>query len=104
MVSYTDTAAGTVTFTVLVPGRGERRGKACVARRKHRRKHGRPCNRYRALGTFRHSDRAGTNTFWFTGRVHGRRLHAGSYLLAARASYPGGVRSVPAKAGFRVRG
>ncbi len=35
------------------------------------------------------------NSFWFTGRVRGRRLRAGSYQLEARATYPGGARSAP---------
>ena len=103
-ISYLDAAAGTVTFTVLVPARGERHGKTCVARSRRHPRHGRACKLYKRLGTFRHADRAGANTFWFTGRVHGRRLRAGSYVLEARASYAGGTRSAPAKAGFRVRG
>ncbi len=103
-ISYSDSAAGTVTFTVLVPARGERHGKTCVARSRRRRKHGRACTRYRSLGSFKHADRAGANSFWFTGRVHGRRLRAGSYLLEARATYPGGARSAPVRARFAVRG
>jgi len=51
-----------------------------------------------------HADRAGANSFWFTGRVHGRKLRAGAYVLEARASYPGGGRSAAVKAPFRVRG
>ncbi len=103
-ISYTDSAAGTVTFTVLAPARGERRGKSCVARSKRRHKHGRACTRHSSLGSFKHADRAGADSFWFTGRVHGRRLRAGSYELEARAAYPGGGRSAPVTARFSVRG
>jgi hypothetical protein len=103
-VSYTNAAAGTTTFTVLVPARGERRGKACVARAKHPRRHARSCTRYRKLGSFTHRDGAGANRFWFTGRVHGRKLRRGRYVLEARASYPGGTRSGALKAAFAVKG
>jgi len=102
-ITYTDSAAATTTFTVLLPARGERRGKSCLARSGHRHRHGRACTYYRRLGSFKHADRAGANSFWFTGRVHGRKLRAGSYVLEARASYAGGGSSAAVKAKFRVR-
>jgi len=66
---------------VLRPAPGIRRGRACVKPRRGQR--GRRCTRYVSLGGFRHRDRAGRVSFHFTGRVRGRKLSPGRYLLQA---------------------
>ena len=45
----------------------------------------------------------GVNRFRLTGRLRGRRLREGSYLLTAQATDEDGLVSPPASAGFRVR-
>ena len=82
-IGYTDSAAGTATFTVMRPERGVKRGRDCVKRRRGR--SGRSCTRYVAVGSFSHADAAGQNRFHFTGRVHRRKLAPGRYRLTARA-------------------
>ncbi|HEV3034234.1 MAG TPA: hypothetical protein VGX72_05540 [Solirubrobacteraceae bacterium] len=101
-VSYDDTRAATTTFVVLRPVSGERRGKRCLARASHaRRRHG-ACTRYARVGSFTHSDRAGVNRFYFTGRIARHRLPAGSYRLEVTASYPGGGHSKVVSIGFAI--
>ncbi len=80
-ISYRDTQAATTTFTVLRPRRGIKRARKCVKPR--RGQHGRRCTRYVAVGKFTHRDRAGANSFHFTGRVRGHKLSPGSYRLRA---------------------
>ena len=81
-VSYTDTQAGTTTFTVLrlAPGR-KVKGKCVKARRENRKK--KRCTRMVRVGTFTHVDVAGANGFHFSGRVGGRKLKRGKYRLRA---------------------
>jgi predicted phage tail protein len=55
-----------------------------------------------ALGTFAHSDSAGTNRLRFTGRVHSKRLKPGRYQLRAAALNTSGQISAPSTVGFRV--
>jgi hypothetical protein len=62
----------------------------------------RRCTRRRAVGSVRHTARAGLNRFAFTGRVRGRRLRPGSYRLIGRALDAAGNRSVAEKLSFRV--
>ena len=45
-----------------------------------RRPHAPRCNSYAAVGSFKHSDRAGRNTFRIS-RVNGRKLAPGKYSL-----------------------
>jgi hypothetical protein len=80
-VSYRDTQAAITTFTVLQPRGGIRQGKRCVAAKRGRR--GGRCTRHVALGHFTHRDRAGANSFHFTGRLHGKKLPPGAYQLQA---------------------
>jgi hypothetical protein len=68
-ISYRDTLPALTRLEVL----------RCVA--KHNR-----CTRLRAVASFTHKDRRGTNRLHFTGRVHGRRLTPGRYLLRAIAT------------------
>jgi hypothetical protein len=50
--------------------------------------------RYKKLGSFTHTDAAGTNALRFTGRIAGRTLASGSYRLSASAHSAGGASSV----------
>ncbi len=86
-VSYRDTQAATTTFTVLQPRRGIRRGRSCVKPKRGQR--GRRCTRYVAVGKFTHRDRAGANSFHFSGRVRGRKLAPGTYRLQAVPRFAG---------------
>jgi hypothetical protein len=84
-LTWVDSEAATVKFTVLAPEAGRLNGRSCVplthvnAGHKH-------CTAYRRVGAFKHSDSAGANSGVFTGRVGGRALRAGHYLLQALAS------------------
>jgi PKD domain len=82
LISYSDSAAATTTFTVA---------------RKTRR-HG-----LKTIGRFKHSDVQGSNRFRFSGRVGGHRLTPGSYRLQAVASNIAG-HGPAAFATFSVRG
>ncbi len=83
-VSYSDTVAAQTTLTVLraVPGIRSAHGCTAVAGRlpggKDRR-----CTRFASVGTFTHRDRAGRNSFHFTGRLNGIKLLVGKYRLTA---------------------
>jgi hypothetical protein len=64
---------------------------------------GRSCTRYVPVrGSFRHRDEAGPNTLTFRGRVGGRRLALGRYLLTAVARDAAGNRSQPVRRRFRI--
>lgn len=102
IVTYSDRAAAITRFTVLRGAQGERQGHRCVARSTHRRHRGRRCTRQISLGTFTHADRVGTNSFYFTGRVHRHKLAAGSYRLQAIATYPGGAHSRAVQIAFKI--
>jgi hypothetical protein len=81
-VRYLDSQPATTTLTVLRAARGVKRGGRCV-RRRPRGPAGRPCTRYLSVGSFRHADTAGSNSFRFTGRVRRRKLRPGRYRLQA---------------------
>jgi hypothetical protein len=90
VLSYHDSHAALTKFEVLKSLPGRRRGKSCVALPKaHRR--GTPCKRFISVGNFIHSDGAGGNRFRFTGRVHGRKLAPGDYLLEVTPHNRGGA-------------
>jgi hypothetical protein len=86
-VSYENTQAATTMLTVLRPTRGVRYKGSCVKPSRHR--HGKGCTRWVAVGRFPHSDKAGLNSFHFTGRVYGRKLKPGRYKLRARPRFAG---------------
>jgi CSLREA domain-containing protein len=81
-LSYNDSDVATTTFTVLRPQRGVRKKGHCVAPPKHGHG-GRPCKRLVKVGAFTHVDKAGRNSFRFTGRVSGSALKPGVYELEA---------------------
>jgi hypothetical protein len=101
-VSYTDSQAGTTTFTVLQkqPGRKNSQG---VCARPPRKSHGKPCTRTVRIGSFTHTDSTGANSFRFSGRVNGHRLKPGGYQLQAVARGAAGLTSRPAATGFGVK-
>jgi len=86
-------APTTFTFAALLPGR--LRGKTCVPASRAR--HGRRCVRRRRLsGSFTRTGARGTNTLRFTGRLNGRALRRGDYLITAASE------GAPASARFRI--
>ncbi|HEY7629645.1 MAG TPA: choice-of-anchor Q domain-containing protein [Thermoleophilaceae bacterium] len=99
-VSYRDSLAATTTFTVQVKRSGFRSGKRCVAKRPSHGKAKR-CTLFKSLGSFRHKDKAGKNSFHFTGRARHKALAVGRYRLQAVAR-KSGAKSRKALASFRI--
>jgi hypothetical protein len=100
LVSYSDSLQATTTFMVQRAVFGRLQGAACRAKSKRNRHHKR-CTLYVAVGSFTHSDVAGPNGFHFTGRVAGRALRPGGYLLQAIANNSSGV-GAPTFAAFKI--
>ncbi len=100
-VTYSDTVAATTTFTVERRTTGRFVGGSCVrtTERNHSHKH---CIRLVKIGHFTHADGSGSNRFHFTGRVGGRKLAPGHYLLVAVARNSVGAGPV-VKVGFAVK-
>jgi DNA-binding beta-propeller fold protein YncE len=88
-VSYTDSQASTTTFTVLKPIKGFTRKGRCVAKGPAGKKNAKRCTLYMPAGSFNHTDKAGRNTFHFTGRVRGQKLKPGAYRLQAIPRFAG---------------
>ena len=100
-VSYRDSLGSKTTFTVTAPRPAGRSGKRCPHKR-HLRAHNRKaCARTVTVGKFSHSDKAGANSFHFTGRVKGHALKPGAYELTARPR-AGGKTGKPATVRFHV--
>jgi len=90
IVSFTDSAAATTTFTVLKPTPGYRSGGHCEAHRPAKAsKHVKRCTRWVSVGSFSHDDIAGTNRFRFSGRIGHHPLKPGRYRLQAIARLSG---------------
>jgi hypothetical protein len=83
-VSYRDSQSATTTFTVLRESAGRRQGRAC-RRPSKKNRHARRCTILTRVGSFTHTDRAGLNSFHFSGRIRGHRLAPGVYELEAVA-------------------
>jgi len=80
-ISYTDTQAARSTFVVLAAGQGIKvRGVCTKTPRRGAGKHAVRCVLYTPAASFARTDRAGRNSFRFTG-VRGHKLAAGKYLL-----------------------
>ncbi len=81
-VNYSLSRATPVTFRVQRRKGGRKVGRKCrkPTSRNRRRKR---CN-LTLKGSFAHSGRAGANSFRFTGRLRGRKLRRGRYVLVAR--------------------
>jgi hypothetical protein len=87
------------TFRRKLPGR--KLGRRCVKPTKGNRK-ARRCSRLvRVAGDFTRQSAAGVNAFRFSGRLRGRRLTPGRYLLLATPT-AGGVNGIAAGAPFRI--
>ncbi len=99
-VSYRDSAAVTTRFTVQRALAGRLKGKTC-AKPGPSNKRGKPCTRYTTVGAFTHKDKAGANSFRFTGRVASRALAAGAYRLSAVPG-TGAVRGAAVTATFTI--
>jgi hypothetical protein len=100
-VSYTDSESATTTFTVLRVQPGVTVHGRCVERSGHRRRKASRCTRRHAVGSFRRSDRAGTNRFHFSAVLAGKPLSHGGYVLQAQAAL-GSLRSAAATVSFTV--
>jgi 6-phosphogluconolactonase (cycloisomerase 2 family) len=83
-IAYADTLAATTTFKVL----------RCAGS-------GRRCARRALVGSFSHRDKSGHNGFHFSGRVHGRALAPGRYVIQATARLAGQT-SRAVSAGFTI--
>jgi hypothetical protein len=90
-VTYTDTKAATMKFTVLEMAPGIRAKGRCVAPPRKRSKHAKAkaCTRLIVIGSFSRRDTVGTNSFRFTGRLHGHKLKPSKYRLQAQPTLAG---------------
>jgi len=104
VVTYTDSEAATSTFTVLHRLPGVKRDGRCVApsRRPGSHHHYVSCGRLIALGSFTHADVTGANSFEFTGRVGGRALNVGSYVLSAVPENSAGASGAAVRVAFTI--
>jgi hypothetical protein len=102
-ISYRDSQPAVTTFTVQRRRGGIRIGRTCASptpRPRDRRPHPR-CQRWTAVGTFTHHDRAGANRLHFSGRIGGRRLPPGPCRLIARPAN-GSVLGPSVSTAFRI--
>lgn len=84
-ISYALRAGGRVSFSVQRISRGVRHGKSCLA--PHGGMHGKGCNRRATVrGSFSHTSPAGASSLYFSGRVGGRALAPGRYVLVGLAA------------------
>ncbi len=87
-----------VSFTLSETADTTFRVERCVRRR------GRACAAYGLLrGSFVRGGLGGRNSFYFRGRIGGRKLARGSYRLVATAKDPTGNMGRPKRAAFRIR-
>jgi hypothetical protein len=100
-ITYRDTQRAMTNFTVLRPSPGRMQGSSC-RKPSGRNRRGRRCTILRKLGSFVHDDRAAINSLHFSGRIKGRKLPPGSYLLRAVARDAAGYGGTVSKR-FRVR-
>lgn len=99
-VRYRDSEAGTTSFEVLRLQDGYKKGRSCRALVHGKRpKHTRACTIETGVGSFSRSDRAGSNSFTFSGRMRNRGLRDGEYRLTAKPRYY----AVPGASTVRVR-
>jgi hypothetical protein len=88
-VSFRLNVAGPVAFSVRQRTRGRRNARGRCVRQTPRNRSRRRCTRIVTRGRFPRAGKAGANSFRFMGRVRGRRLKPGRYLLAATPSAGG---------------
>lgn len=102
-LTYTDSAPGVTTFSVLAPKRGFLVSHHCQATEpRHHQGAVRRCTRYLSLGTFTHTDAGGAVHLHFTGRVRRKPLALGHYRLQATARSAAGLASRILFTEFRV--
>ena len=102
-ISWTDSAAATVTLTVARKASGVRRGRSCVAPPRKATKKAKRCTRWIAVkGSLSHRDAPGANRLSWNGRLRGRALAAGGYRLTATPKL-GTVAGAPATKAFTIR-
>jgi len=95
-VTYSLSAAATVTFSIERRLPGRRVGKRCVKQTKANRTKKR-CSRFkRVKGGFTHSGQTGANRFKFSGRIDGKGLKPGRYRLVGKTG------SASKTAGFKI--
>jgi subtilisin family serine protease len=104
-VSYSDSEPALVRFTVWSLRSGFESPDHTCATSAHGRPRagGRRCTRYVKVGSFAHQDRAGRNSFRFSGRIDGRKLASGRYRLQAVPA-SGGRAGVGRVVVFRIVG
>ena len=104
-VTYRVDVPSIVRFTVARTSSGRRQGRGSRARcvrPTSRNRRARRCTRTTTLkGSFTQTAKAGVNSFRFTGRLGGRRLKPGRYLLVA-TPIANGRTGKPVSAGFRI--
>jgi uncharacterized delta-60 repeat protein len=89
-IRYKDSAAATTKFVVQRVLTGVKSGKSCVKRKPG--KKGKSCTRFVTVtGSFSHVDKAGANSFHFTGRMRGHKLAVGKYRLVAQPRNAAGL-------------
>jgi DNA-binding beta-propeller fold protein YncE len=101
-VSYRLSEPATVRFTVERALPGRRVGGRCVKPKRSNR-HAQRCTRHQALrGSFTHRDKAGQNSFTFSGRLRARQLQPGLYRLRVVATDRAANKSRPRRDRFRI--
>jgi hypothetical protein len=96
IVTYSLSAAATVTFGVERRLPGRKVGKRCVKPTKANRTK-KKCSRFKPVkGSFTHSGQSGQNRFKFSGRLNGKALKPGRYRLVGKTG------SVSKTASFKI--
>lgn len=81
-ISYRNAISARTVLRVYRVQRGIKRGHRCVVAVAHRHlRRARPCSRRQLVGTFDNRDRAGENRLRFTGRIGGKALRPGRYVI-----------------------
>jgi hypothetical protein len=101
VISFTDSAGGSITFAVLRDEPGVLSAGVCRARPKHPAPGARSCVRAVPVGSFRHDVGAGSDRLRFSGRISGRAL-SGAYVLRATPHDAAGAAGRSANATFVV--
>lgn len=101
LVGYTASDPGRTAFVVLKAVVGTRHGSSCLKRRSGH-TGGRRCTLYvKVRGGFVHTDKAGRNSFHFSGRLAGQALAGGTYRLALTPTAVG-ITGPTVDVGFRI--
>jgi hypothetical protein len=87
LVTYTMTGPAVVDFSVSRGFKGRLVGRRCAKKTRSNRGHKR-CTFYKPVkGVFTQSGSAGANHFVFSGRIGGKTLRPGNYMLTALAGH-----------------